>query len=347
MAISIKEPCHEDWTKMTPTQKGAFCQACALEVIDFTDKSPYEIKSMLAKEFATTTRTCSRITNFQLDQINDDFFKWKNDTDAFRAVWIFSLIAVFGLSLFSCQNTLSKELVGQLNIETTEMLSNIDSTGYRSTQADSMDLALDKNDSSSANIFSKANLLITEYPWELEVITTAGVTPFYPMFYDSNTWNVCSITLGTYLLGSIAMPTDEKEEVKEFLAEVPLPFISSPFSPITKDITPIERTPRPIHPTTPRIEATNDSAGKKFDSFIYPNPINADSLLYLDAFEAMNMDIEIFRKGDPHPLHFGFSTFSYGRHSMDLKLYDLAKGDYQLRLKSINQVSELDFVVRP
>jgi hypothetical protein len=36
MGISIKEPCHEDWSKMTATEKGAFCQKCALEVIDFT-----------------------------------------------------------------------------------------------------------------------------------------------------------------------------------------------------------------------------------------------------------------------------------------------------------------------
>jgi hypothetical protein len=36
MGISINEPCHEDWATMTETQKGAFCQKCALEVIDFT-----------------------------------------------------------------------------------------------------------------------------------------------------------------------------------------------------------------------------------------------------------------------------------------------------------------------
>ena len=122
MGISIKEPCHEDWSKMTATEKGAFCQKCALEVTDFTNKTSFEIKQLLVQEFAQNERTCARITNFQLDQLNDEFFHWKNERDTFRAVWIFSLVAVFGLSLFSCQNTLSKEMISQLNAETTALL---------------------------------------------------------------------------------------------------------------------------------------------------------------------------------------------------------------------------------
>ena len=39
--VSIPEPCHEDWGKMTPTQKGKFCGSCQKEVQDvssFSDK---------------------------------------------------------------------------------------------------------------------------------------------------------------------------------------------------------------------------------------------------------------------------------------------------------------------
>lgn len=64
MGISIKEPCHEDWSKMTPSQKGAFCQSCAIDVIDFTDKTPIEIKLLLVQEFSQSSRTCGRITNY-------------------------------------------------------------------------------------------------------------------------------------------------------------------------------------------------------------------------------------------------------------------------------------------
>ncbi|MFT5779486.1 MAG: hypothetical protein ACI837_002445, partial [Crocinitomicaceae bacterium] len=40
--IKIKEPCSEDFAKMTPTQQGAFCDKCAMEVYDFTNKSTQE-----------------------------------------------------------------------------------------------------------------------------------------------------------------------------------------------------------------------------------------------------------------------------------------------------------------
>lgn len=35
--ITVPEPCHEDWSRMTPTQKGRHCMVCEKEVIDFTN----------------------------------------------------------------------------------------------------------------------------------------------------------------------------------------------------------------------------------------------------------------------------------------------------------------------
>ena len=37
--LSIPEPCHQSWENMTPTQQGRFCNACAKEVIDFSQMS--------------------------------------------------------------------------------------------------------------------------------------------------------------------------------------------------------------------------------------------------------------------------------------------------------------------
>ena len=124
MGIEIKEPCDEDWSKMTSTERGAFCKACAKEVIDFTGMNSIEIKTQLALSYSGNQRVCGRIRNDQLAAINADFYAWKNDQDRFKTVWIFSLIAVFGFTLFSCQNTLSKEIVRQMETNGSEMLKN-------------------------------------------------------------------------------------------------------------------------------------------------------------------------------------------------------------------------------
>lgn len=62
--ISIPEPCHEDWEKMTPTQKGKFCGVCTKEVFDFTSNSDEEI----VKHFQQNGNVCGRFHISQLDR---------------------------------------------------------------------------------------------------------------------------------------------------------------------------------------------------------------------------------------------------------------------------------------
>ena len=62
--ITVANPCHEDWTKMSPTEKGKHCNSCQKEVIDFTKKSDEEVFK-LAK---SGTSICGRFKNTQLDR---------------------------------------------------------------------------------------------------------------------------------------------------------------------------------------------------------------------------------------------------------------------------------------
>lgn len=100
--INIPEPCSEDWSKMTPNEKGAFCQKCSLDVYDFTNKSADQIRQVLTLNMANPV--CMRLEPQQLDQLNSDFSAWKvQNKQSYQRAWLFTLLVVFGMTLFSCE----------------------------------------------------------------------------------------------------------------------------------------------------------------------------------------------------------------------------------------------------
>ena len=108
--ITIQEPCSENWNEMTPTEKGAFCQKCATQVIDFTDKSNLEIKTIFRSLIGQSI--CSKITPNQLESLNNEFELWQmNSKRSIQSMLLFSLIVVFGLSLFSCETEHEKKAI--------------------------------------------------------------------------------------------------------------------------------------------------------------------------------------------------------------------------------------------
>ena len=68
MKLSIPKPCHENWNKMSPTEKGKFCGSCQKEVIDFTQMTKVEIKEFfMNKAFQSS---CGRFENRQIESFN-------------------------------------------------------------------------------------------------------------------------------------------------------------------------------------------------------------------------------------------------------------------------------------
>jgi hypothetical protein len=101
--FGIETPCSEDWTGMTPSEKGAFCQKCAKQVHDFSTKSVNEMKSTLLE--LSGESLCVRMTVRQERQLNSEFNAWisakkRNPQQLFIA----ALLIVFGLTLFSCED---------------------------------------------------------------------------------------------------------------------------------------------------------------------------------------------------------------------------------------------------
>jgi hypothetical protein len=64
--LSIPEPCHESWDRMTPDEKGKFCGSCQKSVVDFTGMSDRQLGEFFKK---TTGSVCGR---FHEDQLHRD-----------------------------------------------------------------------------------------------------------------------------------------------------------------------------------------------------------------------------------------------------------------------------------
>ena len=98
--IGIPSPCGEDWNSMTPTEKGAFCDKCAFEVIDFTQQSPEEIRDTLKSRMRQ--KTCGHISRTQIDMVNTNYHIWENQSiSTFRSKFLYACAMVFGMTLFT------------------------------------------------------------------------------------------------------------------------------------------------------------------------------------------------------------------------------------------------------
>jgi len=79
--ISIPQPCHEDWNKMTPLQQGRFCDSCQKCVVDFTEFSDEQLYKFL--DFHKGQKICGRFQTIQLNrpiniphQPHSTLYKW-------------------------------------------------------------------------------------------------------------------------------------------------------------------------------------------------------------------------------------------------------------------------------
>lgn len=106
--VSIPDPCSEDWNEMSPTERGAFCQKCQIDVVDFTYKSPNEIKTILMDNRGK--HLCAHIKKSQIEQLNLDYAIWENQSvRTFHSKFLWACIMVFGMSLFTACNSAPEE----------------------------------------------------------------------------------------------------------------------------------------------------------------------------------------------------------------------------------------------
>ncbi|WP_407557729.1 carboxypeptidase-like regulatory domain-containing protein [Winogradskyella sp. 4-2091] len=90
ITISIPEPCHEDWNKMTPKDKGRHCAVCDKTVVDFSKQTDEQI----IKSLEFKGNLCGR---FKTEQVDRDIVlarKNKNNYLSWAASGLFAFLAI-------------------------------------------------------------------------------------------------------------------------------------------------------------------------------------------------------------------------------------------------------------
>jgi|GEM_PF-6379281 len=107
---AITNPCHENWDKMTPDEKGKFCAVCQKSVQDLRSKSDEEVIAILQQE----KNICVRTTPTQLQRANHQAV-----IQNLRRAGFIALATL----LASCENP-TVEQIPSNNVTTTEEIEN-------------------------------------------------------------------------------------------------------------------------------------------------------------------------------------------------------------------------------
>lgn len=101
--ITIPEPCHEDWNKMTPSDNGRFCLSCSKTVVDFTSMLPDEIQNYFIQN--RNNNVCGRFKKSQLEAITIQIPSRILYTQThYHKMFLLALFVAMGTTLFSCQD---------------------------------------------------------------------------------------------------------------------------------------------------------------------------------------------------------------------------------------------------
>jgi hypothetical protein len=96
--ITIPEPCHEDWNKMTPNDNGRFCGSCSKNIVDFTNMLPDEIQVY----FQQHSNVCGRFKNSQLDSLIIQIpNRVLHSQTHYHKMFLLALFIAMGTTLFS------------------------------------------------------------------------------------------------------------------------------------------------------------------------------------------------------------------------------------------------------
>lgn len=108
-SLVIAQPCHENWGKMTPTEKGRFCDSCTKEVVDFRSKKKEDVIEYL-ENYRGEGQTCGQFHPAQIDEVGKNYIH----SSFFKRAGI-SFLAFLGF--FSFKEAKGQQKMGKVAIK--------------------------------------------------------------------------------------------------------------------------------------------------------------------------------------------------------------------------------------
>lgn len=299
--LSIPEPCHEDFSKMTPTQRGSFCGKCQIDTFDFRNLSDLEVNRVLLEN--KNEHLCGQFTNTQLVSLNNGFLEWKNQkSNTFRSKFLLALILVFGLGLFSCTNEAEKTIV---QIQAIALTQDTDRRGFINGVVEEQELDLldyvaeDKEETEATQeVCAMPGMVafdVVEFEEAPPVLTTAGVME---MPLPQRGGAMVATSYLTYLEDTINV-----ESLDETFVE----------------------------------EENEWHAQAAFTATAYPNPTQINSTLALEVKTAGQFDIGLFDLSGRLVTAVYRGVIEKGRRNFTVNLDEQPAGMYLIKITSNNQ----------
>ncbi|TMI63630.1 MAG: T9SS type A sorting domain-containing protein [Bacteroidetes bacterium] len=120
--LTIPKPCHEDWNKMTPDEKGRFCSSCQKQVVDFTSMNNQQLAAFFKKP--STGSVCGRFNN---DQLNQDLQVPQKRIPWLKYFFTIVVPTFFAVTKAKAQGEVTKAVKGQTTVKIVSDRKGIDS----------------------------------------------------------------------------------------------------------------------------------------------------------------------------------------------------------------------------
>lgn len=177
LKITIPEPCHENWDKMTPNENGRFCASCSKTVIDFTKKLPEEIQQY----FISNEKICGRFRKSQLDTITIQIpSQILYSQTHYHKMFLLALFVAMGTTLFSCSDKDgNKNRIDKVEIVDTQKNQD-ENEGVSACYGHQFEPKKAKYTGEVPNGFITGALVIAERPLKYDVVFSSNVLDIAP-----------------------------------------------------------------------------------------------------------------------------------------------------------------------